>query len=107
MGDSELDADTPRLGKCCICEQEGSSVRNLLMLSQRSPEPGTGCWGCFQCDLPMEGAVAVLCDPCTEKLHGGEAIRYACLGAPSENRRIPLEQLSAVPFDHDRSQGPR
>src|SRR5579884_3074740 len=33
------------LGKCCVCETEGPTVCNVLMLPFRSPKPGIGCWG--------------------------------------------------------------
>ncbi len=96
----------PKLGKCCNCECGGKSVRNIMMLDRRSPEPGDGCWGCFQCGLPMQGAVAVLCDACLIFIQAAHVQpKYACLGAPEKNRRIPVEQLTEV-FEHDMSKHP-
>jgi len=92
----------PTLGRCCHCEREGPSVRNILMLDVRSPEPGIGCWACLQCGLPPEGALAVLCDECLER---GLKPKLACLGALPANRRIPIEQLT-LPFEHDMSKHP-
>jgi hypothetical protein len=96
--------DDVKLGRCCICEVEDETVRNLLMLDKRSPEPGIGCWGCVQCELPVAGAVAVMCDRCVNEL-GVEPV-FACLGAPEENRRIPIAELPPEHFDHDLSKHP-
>lgn len=85
------------LGNCCNCGT-GENVNNLVMLSRRSPEPGIGCWGCIECGLELAGAVAVLCDKCIKT----PPPKNACLGSPSANRRIPLEQLTER-FDHDMS----
>ena len=101
--EEDTDYESPRLGKCCVCEREDATVRNILMLHFRSPEPGTGCWGCFQCGLPMAGATAVVCDACLEATQG--KVTYAVLGAPAENRRIPIEQLTEA-FGHDMSKHP-
>lgn len=91
----------PRLGACCNCGIEDRTVRNVIMLSQRSPEPGIGCWGCLTCDLEQAGAVAVLCDACLEESHGHP--KSICLGSPGDNRRLPIQQLDPAVFDHDRS----
>ncbi len=55
--------EPPDLGPCCACGKSGPDVRNIMMLHVRAPVPGTG-WGCFACKLPLNGAVAVLCDIC-------------------------------------------
>jgi hypothetical protein len=90
-------ADDSNLGKCCICEREGPSVRNVVMLDRRSPVEGTGCWGCFVCGLPMAGAIAVLCDDCVAK-----ELKLACIGPPENNERVPFRTLTE-PFEHDMS----
>jgi len=51
------------LGMCCRCGTD-ENVRNIITLHKRSPY-GFG-WGCVQCNLPAEGAIAVLCDDCLE-----------------------------------------
>lgn len=54
-------------------------------------------WGCFQCGLPSDGAVAVVCDACLES---GAPILDVCHGYPKENMRTARESLTE-PFDHD------
>jgi hypothetical protein len=91
-------SDDLNLGKCCVCEREGPSVRNVMMLDRRSPVEGPGCWGCFQCGLPTAGAVAALCDEClARKL----TPKFACVGPPENNQRVPIDSLE--PFEHDMS----
>ncbi|MFB2770351.1 hypothetical protein ACE1AT_13830 [Pelatocladus sp. BLCC-F211] len=50
-------------GSCCQCGCSGQSVRNMVMLNKKAPVPGTG-WGCLICNLPSDGALAVVCDDC-------------------------------------------
>lgn len=88
----------PNLGTCCNCGGT-EHVHSIVMIPRLSPEPGPGCWGCVVCDLPAAGAVGVLCDACLKE--SGKP-QKACLGAPSQNRRIPVELLTE-PFDHDMS----
>ena len=81
------------LGSCCVCGTfEG--VTNLITLHQRAPVPGTG-WGCFLCQLPEDGAVAVTCDQCLRL-----KLVWACHGYPHEGKRVPIESLEGE-FDHD------
>lgn len=95
--------DTFNLGTCCICGG-AENVVNIIMLPFKAKTPGSG-WGCFQCGLPMDGAVAVLCDDCIGKYENGTPIKYAVDGYPFENRRIPVEELTE-PFKHDLSKHP-
>jgi hypothetical protein len=92
--------ETPDLGSCCCCGKTGPSVRNVMMLKVKAPVAGRG-WGCFVCGLPSDGAVAVLCDECLgDKPEGSQPdIKFACIGYPQENQRVPLDQLTE-PFDH-------
>jgi len=78
----ELDAiETTDLGSCCGCgTHEG--VNNTVMLPYRAPVPGKG-WGCFVCGLPLDGAIAVLCDECLTK----NQIIFVCVGYPSDDVR--------------------
>ncbi len=102
--DDELPPDL-KLGICCICLTEHPTVRNVLTLNVRAPVPGSG-WGCFQCGLPMDGAIAVLCDGCLgEHIENKRPISLACVGKPTENQRIPLASLTE-PFRHDMSKHP-
>lgn len=91
------DEPPPDLGPCCVCGVIGPTVRNIMMLDQRTPTPGSG-WGCFVCGLPMDGAVAVLCDACTHS-----EIKFVCDGYPAEGKRVPVAELSADVFAHDMS----
>lgn len=91
---SEDDID---LGPCCACGQSRPDVRNIMMLNQMGPTPGKG-WACFQCGLPPNGAIAVLCDSCLEKQAD---IRFVCLGYAAEAGRLPIEELEFEAFEHD------
>lgn len=95
------------LGRCCQCEKESDEVVNIVCVPRRSVEPGNGCWGCVVCGLRPEGAVAVLCDGCLEKLgETGEIMpKFVCLGSPWRNRRMLTESLKQV-FEHDMSKHP-
>jgi len=85
-----------RLGACCACGVEDTTVRNLLCLHQLAPVPGTG-WGCLQCGQPQDGALAVVCDAC---LMADTPLQYAILGPVGEGRRIRIGELKGT-FDHD------
>jgi hypothetical protein len=81
------DEDVEDLGPCCACS--GSGARNLMMLPWKAPMPGRG-WGCVVCGLALDGALAVLCDPCVEI---DAEILYACAGYPASDGRIPIGAL--------------
>ncbi len=88
------------LGPCCICGSAGYGVRNVMMLHFKNQVPGHG-WGCVVCGLPPDGAVAVLCDPCFDRLNAGEAtLKFVCRGYPATEGRIPFPELT-VPHDHN------
>jgi hypothetical protein len=93
------DADALDLGPCCICETR-VGVRNVVPLPLRGPIAGTG-WGCIVCNLPLDGAVAVLCDGCLELVAAGAWPLFVCRGWPVDHGRAPFAELSADPFDHD------
>jgi len=95
--------DLPDLGPCCMCE--GGPTHNLIMLSQRGAIPGHG-WGCVVCDLPLDGAYAVLCEACIIRWQQDNSLlTVACRGWPGEGR-IPIAELPAGAFDHDMSKHP-
>lgn len=48
------------LGKCCICEKENDSVRNMMTLNKKSLDEKGG-WGCFW-------ARPNVCSACYEQL---------------------------------------
>ena len=90
------------LGTCCACGT-ADSVVNVMMLSFRGPTPGKG-WGCVQCGLPADGAVAVLCDSCIDS---GAPIKFICTGYPGKDGRTAMEDIGVqVPHEHDMAQHP-
>ncbi len=99
---TEKAKDRIDLGPCCHCGATGPIVRNLIMLSVKAKTPGPGCWGCFQCGLPMEGATAVLCDACVD---AGLYPTSAIDGEPAKGIRLPIGEL-IEPFTHDLSKHP-
>lgn len=94
-----LDLD---LGPCCCCERRGRSVRNMISLKRMCPIPGRG-WGCVECHLPLNGAVAVVCDRCFS-LHRsepvGEWLLWACRGYPALDGRVRFAELQGS-FKHN------
>jgi|GEM_PF-6289880 len=90
------------LGPCCICECAHGAL-NLVMLNKKAPTPGVGTWGCSECGLQMQGALAVLCMDCFRAFRDGKAqIKFACVGAPSAGMRVPVETLTEE-FNHHRA----
>lgn len=89
--------DDLNLGSCCACERTGPAVRNIIALNRPGPTPGKG-WGCFQCRLPMAGAMAVLCDDC---LIHKRKIRFVCTGYLAKDGRTPIEELPPGKFKHN------
>lgn len=88
------------LGACCVCNTT-QGVVNIVTLSRRLPEWLQGQnlgWGCFKCNLPQDGIVAVYCGKCIEE--GDEAI-YGRLGGKRANERIKLNNFPFIPFEHD------
>ena len=90
---------TPELGPCCICERTGDDVRVLVQLTSRAPIPGHG-WGCFVCNIPSDGAVAVICEECAIPLEREGAppitsvLKFACRGYPGTEGRVPYADLT-------------
>ena len=91
------------LGPCCMCEGT-VDVRNIISLHRKSPTPGRG-WGCVQCGLPPDGAIAVLCDRCLALTENGEPLNFACKGYPATDGRVPIMSLHGE-HDHDFSRHP-
>jgi hypothetical protein len=90
---------SPDLGPCCICEDDGAV--NVVMLPHRAPIHGRG-WGCVECHLPADGAVAVLCYRCIIS-YGVDpaALKFVCRGYPASDGRVPISELDQAIFDHD------
>ena len=87
---AEAKSDVPKLGPCCACGRSDRLVRNMLSLDKKSPIAGRG-WGCLVCDLPNDGAVAVVCDECL-----GAPLRWACRGYPGSDGRVPFDSLAGT-----------
>lgn len=91
-------------GPCCCCGTM-YKVRTLVMLEKKAPVPGTG-WGCVQCGLPLDGALAVLCDQCAANSADlPNCLRFVCRGYPTLGERTPIEEVAGE-HAHDMSQHP-
>ena len=92
------------LGTCCNCETN-QDVIFIVDLNYKAPIPGTG-WGCLVCNLPPDGAVAVLCVNCRNDLaeRKSDEINNVCVGFPGNNKRIPYLDFikTAEVFIHNR-----
>jgi hypothetical protein len=84
------------LGPCCSCLKHDPFPDNILVLEKRAPIPGTG-WGCFVCNLPHDGALAVVCDDC---LRQSRDLKEAISGYPAEKKRIAFSELPPGSFKH-------
>jgi len=83
--------------KCCACGQNKRS-RNIVMLEQKTLTLGKG-WGCLQCGLKQDGAVATICDNCAAL--GDAKIRWVYDGWVSEGKLVPIEELPDIPHQHN------
>jgi hypothetical protein len=82
-----------------MCEAT-EGVNTIVMLERRAAIAGHG-WGCVVCDLPMDGAYAVLCDPCVERYRADRSLlTIVCRGYPATDGRIPIADLPPGEFDH-------
>lgn len=86
------------LGPCCICRLS-ANVGNLMLLDFRAPVPGTG-WGCVACDMPSDGAAAVLCDLCFDRYNKGEPLRDVVSGYAGDGVRVEFTTFPKVAFGH-------
>ena len=84
-----------QFGRCCACNEVKSNVRNFIALDLRAPQPGTG-WGCVVCHLPLDGALAVVCDECKKK---GAVVRWVICGPVWNGERLAIEAVT-VKFGH-------
>ena len=99
-------------GNCCVCEEKiTDALANIFQMDYKVPVPSgtnpeTG-WGCFVCNLPMEGAVAVVCETCI-RVYGEvsvwDQIKFLMDG---RDRRIPVPPVEErIHHDHDYSKHP-
>lgn len=89
-------------GPCCACGSR-RRVRTFVMLDAKAPVPGTG-WGCVVCNLPPDGALAVICDACAAA--GGRRgetppVREVFAGYPNDGRRVPVADCPPGEHRHD------
>ena len=84
------------LGPCCVCEAPAEiGMFSIVLLNQKAPIPGRG-WGCVVCQLPSDGAIAVVCNRCLDDADEGQptALRFACRGYPQTDGRVPIDTLT-------------
>lgn len=81
---------------CCACGRE-KRVRNIVMLDQKALTPGAG-WGCVVCNLPNDGAVAVICDECAAN---GTPLQFAVDGYLESGALVAIGELPDIPHAHD------
>jgi len=85
------------LGPCCACQRAAST--KVVMLEILSPTPGHG-WGCIDCGLPPNGAIAVVCDDC---FRDQRRLLYVCTGFPGTEGRTHWSAMKQEAFLHDQS----
>jgi len=97
--------DAPDLGPCCVCGGL-EDVQTIVMLDKKAPIAGTG-WGCVVCDLPSDGAVAVVCDLCAAAFESvsDPPFQYAVSGWPGAGGRVPIGELQGT-HAHDLTKHP-
>ena len=73
-----------------------------MMLSLKVPPGHQGVWGCLECGMGFDGCGAILCDACLEvfQAKGISSLRWITADNAREVR-LPIEELSAEPFEHD------
>lgn len=102
--DPEDEPEHLDLGPCCCCEATGPTVRNLVMIERRTRLDGTG-WGCVTCDLPNNGALAVICDACAEAAMRSETkqpdLRFVIDDYPARKKRLPYASTDGTTWAHD------
>lgn len=89
-----------KFGPCCGCGRDDVPATKIVLLPFKNQVPGHG-WGCDICDLPPDGACAVLCGECAEGCQRGTVgLRFACRGYPAYDGRMAIGELT-VPHRHD------
>jgi hypothetical protein len=83
-----------------MCQTE-KEVRNIIQIDLKAPVKGTG-WGCVVCNLPPDGAIAILCDRCTTLfLKDEKKLIFVCEGYAGDNKRILKSDLEPGFFGHN------
>lgn len=93
--------DQDVISKCCGCNQI-KVTNDVLMLDFKGPSPGKG-WGCMVCNLPNDGAIAVLCEDCFKAVESHTMeIQTIVTGYIQDNQRQPLPpEDQRQPWQHD------
>ena len=93
-------------GSCCVCEKPDTEL-NVFQMDYKNPVPSESAWGCFTCNLPMEGAVAVVCDECVEAFPDEEIWDKILFLMDGATRRIPVPDVKdRISHEHDLSEHP-
>lgn len=79
------------LGTCCVCRSSENTF-NIVNLPYRTFIPGTG-WGNVATGLPMDGAIAVVCDQCMQQDLSLESCQDVVYGYASEKQRKPFSEV--------------
>lgn len=75
------------------------------MLDFKAPAGFQG-WGCVQCGLALEGAIALLCDRCVE-LQPLPPLKFICAGTyVMQGVRIGYADFPRHPHEHDLNRHP-
>ena len=82
---------------CCACNKHKRS-RNLWMLDFKGTQPGKG-WGCVQCGLPSDGAIATICDDCAK--NPNVEARFIYDGFVNDGQLIPIDSIEKIPHAHN------
>jgi hypothetical protein len=90
------EASLDDFGSCCSCGRTPEKG-NLAILEHESPVPGFG-WGCATCNLPPNGALAVLCDTCLKKIN--PFLTHVVYGYIRDKKRVPYDTVSSTCFKH-------
>lgn len=87
-------------GTCCVCESEMQTCGIIQLGYKIKSESG---WGCLQCGLAMEGAIAIVCGACIDKYEGNveDQIKYLMNGKKGRLPVPPAEER--IPHEHDLS----
>lgn len=89
------------LRPCCSCGKD-VPCPNLVNMDRKAPVPGTG-WGCLQCGLPADGAMAVVCERCFLRHKKPIAVVF---GYITSRERRAIEELEPGVFEHDLTKHP-
>lgn len=87
-------------GTCCVCDGELEDCGLVQLGYKVESESG---WGCLQCGLAMEGAIAIVCADCYDKygVHIEDHIKVLMDG---KTGRIPVPPVATrIPHKHDLS----